>query len=307
MKDSPYLTHDIGARNDPKLIELQMEMGGQGLAIWWCLVEMLWENDGYLPYNPRSIAFSLRWATAEEVQRVLTEFDLFENDGETLWSNSALDRIQHKQDISKKRAGAGRASGASRRTNAEQNPGGDNTDAEQMSNKCSTNAEQMPNNKLINKLSNKLINQESNNNTPLNADIINKIFEIFYFELGFAQPRNELDRFIAHYEGTSWTYTDGSPVTDVVKCARKWKPENGDRKNRFPKKVLDWLKVVYAAAEGVLDDRKEIFDDIYAIRQQEQQMTIVFRTPEMGLRLREFVCLHELEGSWTVSWNVRNA
>ena len=45
MKDSNYFSHDFGARNDPKLIELQMEMGGQGLAIFWCIVEMLWEME----------------------------------------------------------------------------------------------------------------------------------------------------------------------------------------------------------------------------------------------------------------------
>ena len=68
MKDLQYITHDLGARNDPKLLKLQMEMGGQGLAIFWCLVEMLWENDGYLPTDYDALAFNLRWATAPEVE-----------------------------------------------------------------------------------------------------------------------------------------------------------------------------------------------------------------------------------------------
>lgn len=98
MKDSRYLTHDLGARNDPKLIELQMEMGGTGLAIWWCLVEMLWENDGYIPFNPKAIAYSLRWATEEEVRQVLTGYNLFDYDGELAWSPSALERITHRNE-----------------------------------------------------------------------------------------------------------------------------------------------------------------------------------------------------------------
>ena len=81
-----YFSHDYGARNDPKLLELQMEMGGQGLAIWWCLVEMLWENEGYLPRNFKSIAFSLHWAQAEEVQKVVEGFGLFEWDDERFWN-----------------------------------------------------------------------------------------------------------------------------------------------------------------------------------------------------------------------------
>ena len=68
MKDLPYITHDLGARNDPKLLDLQMEMGGQGLAIFWCIVEMLWENDGYIPANFKSIAFSLRRAQRSRTQ-----------------------------------------------------------------------------------------------------------------------------------------------------------------------------------------------------------------------------------------------
>ena len=55
MKELPYITHDFGARNDPKLMDLQMEMGGQGLGIFWCLVEMLWENGGTIPANLRPV------------------------------------------------------------------------------------------------------------------------------------------------------------------------------------------------------------------------------------------------------------
>ena len=73
MKESRYFPHDIGARNDPKLLRLQMEMKGQGLAIWWCLVEMLWENGGYLPYDPRTLSFTLRWAKPNEIERVLEQ------------------------------------------------------------------------------------------------------------------------------------------------------------------------------------------------------------------------------------------
>ncbi len=119
MKDSRYLTHDLGSRNDPKLIELQMEMGGTGLAIWWCVVEMLWENEGYIPFNPRSIAYSLPWATPEEVNRVLTEFDLFENDGELVWSKSALERITRRDEQTTRMREGGRKGGQGRRKASE--------------------------------------------------------------------------------------------------------------------------------------------------------------------------------------------
>ena len=98
MKDSQYITHDLGARNDPKLMDLQMEMGGQGLGIFWCLVEMLWENGGYIPANYRSIAFALRWCKPAEVEKVVNNFGLFQIEDGQIFSRSALERINHKKD-----------------------------------------------------------------------------------------------------------------------------------------------------------------------------------------------------------------
>lgn len=108
MRESTYITHDFGARNDPKMMRLQMKMGGQGLAIFWCLVEILWENGGYVEYDPEAIAFTLRWATPEEVERVITEFNLFNNDGTRFWSQSALDRIELKRESFQAKSEAGR-------------------------------------------------------------------------------------------------------------------------------------------------------------------------------------------------------
>lgn len=107
MKESTsYFSHDFGARNDPKLIEVQMEMGGLGLAIWWCLVEMLWEQDGYLPRNYKSIAFCLRWATEEDVRKVVEDFGLFDMDDTRCWNNSALRRIEKRNSVSQVRRDA---------------------------------------------------------------------------------------------------------------------------------------------------------------------------------------------------------
>ena len=170
MKDSPYLTHDIGARNDPKLVKVQMEMGGQGLGIYWCLVEMLWENDGYLPFDSATLAFSLRWASSEDVQKVLTKFGLFENDGEKVWSPSALGRINHKKKVSEIKAGAGRRGGLQKAANrAASDSGEDSTgvaDAKQMPDSAAGSATNVP--APINKY-NKSINQSRNFSIPPSA------------------------------------------------------------------------------------------------------------------------------------------
>lgn len=44
-----YFRHDYGARNDQKLIELDMELGAHiGYALWFQLLEVMGEMDGRL-------------------------------------------------------------------------------------------------------------------------------------------------------------------------------------------------------------------------------------------------------------------
>ena len=150
MKDLQYITHDLGARNDPKLMDLQMEMGGQGLAIFWCLVEMLWENDGAIPANYKSIAFALRWCKPAEVEKVVTAFGLFKVEDGNIVSRSASERIAHKKDAIQRMS-----EGAKRRWNK--------APLSQPSTVPEGSLEH------INKLINKQTNKEDNNNTPLTA------------------------------------------------------------------------------------------------------------------------------------------
>ena len=252
MKDSRFFPHDMGARNDPKLIRLQMEMKGQGLAIWWCIVEMLWENGGYLPHDPKTIAFTLRWAKASEVERVLNDFDLFSTDGERFWSKSALERIDTYNSRIEAARTAGRASGERRRKDSTEQPLNDrSTDVEQPLNNGSTI------NKQINKQINKYISNKPTLNNPFNADTIDrhKILEIFFFELNAPQPAAEVQRFIDHYSARGWKLGDGNPVVDPLAVARLWKPEKPVK--RFPQTFLRWYWKLYdecGRIPGMLSD-----------------------------------------------------
>lgn len=101
-KDTYYFSHDFSARNDPKLQELQMVHGMAGIGMFWCLVEMLHEQDGYLMLSQcKSYAFALR-VDCDLIKSLVSDFGLFENDGERFWSISALERIQERKSKSKK-------------------------------------------------------------------------------------------------------------------------------------------------------------------------------------------------------------
>lgn len=101
-KESYYFSHDYGSRNDPKLVKVLMKLGQAGKGVYWDLIEMLYEQGGYLMLSDcDSYAFALR--TDEEcITRLINEFGLFENDGERFWSSSVLSRMDRRDVKSQK-------------------------------------------------------------------------------------------------------------------------------------------------------------------------------------------------------------
>ena len=102
MKETYYFSHDYNARNDRKMQRLIMKQGVEGVGIFWCIVEMLYEEGGSMLLSEcERIAFELR-TDCERINFVLLESELFENDGKTFWSNSVLDRLNKRKEKSVK-------------------------------------------------------------------------------------------------------------------------------------------------------------------------------------------------------------
>lgn len=103
-KESYYFSHDHNARNDRKLMRVQMEMGMEGIGLFWCITEMLHEENGYLMLSEcERIAFELR-TPIERVTRLINDYELFITDEKRLWSESALLRIEKRKEKSEKAA-----------------------------------------------------------------------------------------------------------------------------------------------------------------------------------------------------------
>jgi len=100
-KDSFYFPHDYNARADRKLVKLAMSYGMMGLGIYWCIVEMLYEEGGHLPLEYERISYELREDIAV-IQHIINDFDLFKISPDKFWSESALDRLQKRNDKSEK-------------------------------------------------------------------------------------------------------------------------------------------------------------------------------------------------------------
>jgi len=104
-KEAFYFKHDYHARNDPKLEELQRKYGIAAIGVYWGIVEMLYEEGGYLPFLGDSVAYSLR-ADTKLVANVI-QSNLFENDTKRFWSTSALERLsERRESVEQGKAGA---------------------------------------------------------------------------------------------------------------------------------------------------------------------------------------------------------
>lgn len=297
MKELPYITHDFGARNDPKLMDLQMDMGGQGLGIFWCLVEMLWENGGTIPANYKSIAFALRWCKPAEVEKVVTCYGLFEVSDGTISSHSATARIDEMRTKFGARSESSRKANAARwgkQSDSGRNPNTMRTESER-------NADGIP---LTNILTDKQTNKHNNNITPLTAA---DFFEIFFFE-NVKDPVGESKRFVEYYGARDWTYLDGTPVTDPEQAARDWKPKLPGK--RHPDEALRWYRAVWNAYAPRAKDReaarKEFLLSLDALRLNGQQLTITFRSAAAGKRIASFILDNDLAGDWKLDFRVSN-
>ena len=292
MKDLQYITHDLGARNDPKLMDLQMEMKGQGLAIFWCLVEMLWENDGRIPANYKSIAFALRWCKPAEVEKVVTGFGLFQVEDGFITSRSASERIAHKKhEINAKREGGQK--GSQRRWNNGVNSIPINSpDSSPMT-------DQMPINKLINKQTNKEIN-----NTPLTAA---DFFEVFFFG-NVKDPGAEAHRFVNYYQERDWAYQDGTPVNDPSQAARDWKPLKAGK--RWDDEALRWYRAVWNAAINRTKDPAGTLDaflcQLTNMRRKDQNLALVFRSEGAARRVSAFINENDLAGDYKIDYRIES-
>lgn len=103
MRTKPYFQHDYYARNDPKLQDVFATHGCEGIGVFWCIVEMLYEQGGYLELKQcKSIAFTLH-VQPKVVTSIVSDFELFKIDGERFFSASILARLDKQKSVSESR------------------------------------------------------------------------------------------------------------------------------------------------------------------------------------------------------------
>ena len=100
MKD--YFSHDYNSRNDKKLVRAFMRYGLESIGAYWCIVEMLYEEGGYLLLSEYDrITFELR-PNNDLIKFLIYDSELFKNDGEKFWSETAIERLKLRSEKSEK-------------------------------------------------------------------------------------------------------------------------------------------------------------------------------------------------------------
>jgi hypothetical protein len=206
-----YFSHDYNARNDIRLVRLQMKYGLAGLGAFWCIVEMLYEEGGCLLIEEyERITFELR-TDYEMVKSVIEAFDLFKNDGIKFWSESALERLKERA----KKSDKARESISKRWNKHERN----------------TNVLQPlyePNTNIKVKVKEKIYKESivKKNFTP---PTLQEVIEYFN-QNGYTSQ--SADKFFKYYETGDWTDSKGSKIKNWKQKAQAvwFKPENKAQK-----------------------------------------------------------------------------
>lgn len=101
-KVNNYFSHDYHARDDTKLKKLRMSMKMEGIGIYWCIIEFLYENDGYLTLDDdvEMLVYELR-IDKKKLLKVIENFGLFKISENKFYSPSVLKRLKIIEDKSK--------------------------------------------------------------------------------------------------------------------------------------------------------------------------------------------------------------
>lgn len=132
-KDTFYFSHDYHARKDPRCMALIKEFGATGYGIYWCLIEIMYEQGGRIKkfpalYSGLAYEFGIKEEDLmKQIEAMLQRYELLLQDDNFLWSASVLLRLKMRENARSTKSESGRLGGiksgesrryASKRSNA---------------------------------------------------------------------------------------------------------------------------------------------------------------------------------------------
>ena len=115
MKDAFYFFHDSGARNDPKMLQIRVQLGWQGYGLFFAFIEILREQKDYkFPSHAKAtleLSLSIDKATLDKFFDLAISVGLLVDDGEYIYSESLNRRMGRLDEKRKMLSEAGRKGG----------------------------------------------------------------------------------------------------------------------------------------------------------------------------------------------------
>lgn len=116
MKDAYYFRHDSNARHDPKMLILAKEYGMAGVGRFWCLIEILREQEDYVfsieeKHNRRALKHELDFKSDEELEEFLeflVETSLIVREENRIASTALINRMKDLDTLRERRSEAGK-------------------------------------------------------------------------------------------------------------------------------------------------------------------------------------------------------
>jgi hypothetical protein len=95
MEQMNYFQHDYRSRLDIKLLKIRKRHGMTGFGVYWALVEMLHEGNGFIEMDAETIAYELQ--CDEQIVKDVIElcFDYFENN---VTCNRVIDNLKFRRE-----------------------------------------------------------------------------------------------------------------------------------------------------------------------------------------------------------------
>jgi hypothetical protein len=97
-----WFKHDYKSRTHPRLQRIQMKYGMEGVGLYWCVCEMLYEQEGVLMRSQcDSYAFALR-VPCELLTDFIENSGAFIFEGDLFYSATVNERLSERESKSKK-------------------------------------------------------------------------------------------------------------------------------------------------------------------------------------------------------------
>ena len=100
MTKSFYFQHDYNSANDHKVLFLRQQFGIEGYGIYWYVIEQLAQNGGVLPLKIIPVIAMQIQTTADKVNAVVRNYELFTIDDDLFFSARLMKQIEFRRELS---------------------------------------------------------------------------------------------------------------------------------------------------------------------------------------------------------------